>query len=225
MKLHASKVSTTSRPVMLFIAEQKIPCEMVDVDILSGEHLKEPFISLNPSKQVPVLDDDGFVLTESSTILKYLAEKTNSPTYPKELKQRARVNEAMDWLNTGFYREYGYHLIYPQLFPHHVRSPEEANKVTVEWGQAQSEAWLGVLQSQFLNKGTRYLCGNEITVADYFGSGIVSVGELIGVNFGKFPKVAAWLDNLRALPAWGSVYDVFAGFVASVKDKPFVTIR
>jgi len=48
---------------------------------------------------------------------------------------------------------------------------------------------------------------------------------LIGVNFGKFPKVAAWLDNLRALPAWGSVYDVFAGFVQSVKDKPFVTIR
>jgi glutathione S-transferase len=31
------------------------------------------------------------------------------------LKQRARVNEIMDWLNTNFYREWGYGLCYPYL--------------------------------------------------------------------------------------------------------------
>ena len=40
---------------------------------------------------MPVLVDDGFRLTESSAILKYLADRCDSPAYPKDLKERARV--------------------------------------------------------------------------------------------------------------------------------------
>jgi glutathione S-transferase len=36
-----------------------------------------------------MLDDDGFRLTESSAILKYLADKYDLPSYPKDLKKRA----------------------------------------------------------------------------------------------------------------------------------------
>ncbi|MEE8436390.1 MAG: glutathione S-transferase family protein, partial [bacterium] len=86
---------------------------------MTGEHMREPYSKLNPNKQVPTLVAGDFVLTESSTILKYLADKSDSAAYPKELKARAKVNEMMDWFNTGFYREYGYHLIYPQVYPHH----------------------------------------------------------------------------------------------------------
>ena len=224
MKLHAHKVSTTSRPVLLFIEDQGIACDFVVVDLMSGEHVQEPFTRLNPSKQVPVLDDDGFVLTESSTILKYLADKHDSPTYPKGLKERARVNEAMDWLNTGFYREYGYHLIYPQVYPHHVREPEDANRVTVQWGQAQAQGWLGILDSHWLGDGRPYLCGAERTIADYFGAGLLSAGDLIGVNYRTFPNVAAWLERMQALPAWEKVNDVHNGFAQSLQGKSFVSI-
>ena len=54
----------------------------------------------------------------------------------KGVRTRARVNELMDWFNTGFYREYGYHLVYPQLFPQHKRPSEEAHHATIEWGKA-----------------------------------------------------------------------------------------
>ena len=73
-----------------------------------------------------MLEDGDFRLTESSAILKYLADKVDSPAYPKDLKKRARVNEMMDWLNTGFYRDFGYGLVYPQIFPHHKRPSDEA---------------------------------------------------------------------------------------------------
>jgi len=46
---------------------------------MTGAHFQEPYASLNPSKLVPMLDDDGFKLTESSAILKYLARNSISP--------------------------------------------------------------------------------------------------------------------------------------------------
>ena len=140
MKLYMHPVSMTSRPVRLYIAEKKIPCEEQVVDLMVGEHLKEPYSTLNPNKLVPVLEDDGLRLTESSAILKYLAEKQNLPEYPKELKARAKVNELMDWFNTNFYRDFGYGMAYPQIFAHHKRPTDDVQSATVAWG-TQLIAW------------------------------------------------------------------------------------
>ncbi len=160
MKLHFHPGSTTSRTIMLFCAEAKIDYEPVVVDIMTGAHHQEPFVSLNPSRQVPVLEDGDFVLTESSAILKYLADKVDSPAYPKDLKKRARVNERMDWLNTNYYREWGYHLIYPQVFPHHVREPAAGQEATIAWGKVKSEEWLKLLDEHVIGDHA-YLCGDR----------------------------------------------------------------
>ena len=144
MKLYMHPVSMTSRPVRLFIAEHNIPVEEVTVDLMKGDHYKPPFTTINPNRQVPVLEDEGFRLTESSAILKYLADKANSPAYPKDLKQRAKVNEMMDWLNTQFYREYGYGFIYPQIFPQiHKRPTEAAQQVAVDLVRRGGKVVLG----------------------------------------------------------------------------------
>src|SRR4030081_868586 len=87
MKLYMHPASTTSRTVALFVADNNLPVEFQVVDLFTGEHAREPYASINPNKMIPVLDDDGFVLSESSAILKYLAEKFNSPAYPKDLQQ------------------------------------------------------------------------------------------------------------------------------------------
>src|SRR5882724_2154840 len=110
MKLYMHPVSMTSRPVRLFIAESGIKADEQTIDLMTGEHYKEPFVAVNPNRQVPVLEDGDFRLTESSAILKYLADKVNSPAYPKDLKQRAKVNEVMDWINSNFYRDWAYGL-------------------------------------------------------------------------------------------------------------------
>ncbi len=137
MKLYMHPVSTACRPVRLFMADNKIDCEEELVDLMKGAHHQEPFASLNPNRLVPMLVDGDLKLTESSAILKYLADKIGSPTYPKELKQRAKVNEAMDWINSNFYRDWGYGLAYPQLFPHHKRRSDEAHAAHRRVGQEE----------------------------------------------------------------------------------------
>lgn len=135
MKLYYSPVSTASRPILMFIADNNINVDLQLVDLMSGEHVKPPYIAMNPTGLVPMLEDGDFRLTESSAILKYLADKVGSPAYPKDLRQRARVNERMDWLNTQFYRDFGYGLVYPQLFPHHKRPTDDQQSGVIAWGK------------------------------------------------------------------------------------------
>jgi len=224
MKLYMHPVSMTSRPVRLFIAESGIPMDEQVVDLFTGEHYKEEYSKLNPNRLVPMLEDGDLRLTESSAILKYLADKVNSPAYPKDLKQRAKVNEMMDWLNTNFYREYAYNLIYPQLFPHMKRRSDEAHAATLEWGKEQSKRWLQVLNDHYIGPSNQYLTGNTITIADYFGAGLVTLGELIGCDLKAYPNISRWLGNMKKLKTWPQVNEVFDGLKKQLEGQNFVRL-
>jgi glutathione S-transferase len=130
----------------------------------------------------------------------------------------------MDWINSNFYRDWGYNLCYPQLFPHLKRRSDEAQAATLEFGRDNAKRWLSLLDSYWLGPNKAYLCGNDITIADYFGSGIVTLGEAIGVDFSPYPNVARWLDRMKALPSWSEVNEVFYGLVGSLKGQKFVTL-
>ena len=223
MKLYYHPASTTSRPILLFVAENGIALDMQVVDIFTGEHHKSPYEAINPNRLVPVLEDGDFRLTESSAILKYLADKIGSPAYPKDLKKRAKVDEMMDWLNTQFYRDWAYGLCYPQLFPHHKRRSDEAHAGTIEWGQKNSQNWLKLLNDHWIGPKP-YLCGDQVTIADYFGAGIVTLGEIIGCDFAPYPNIQRWLANMKKLPSWGSVNQEFYGLREMVKGQNFVRV-
>jgi len=139
------------------------------------------------------------------------------------LKARARVNEVMDWFNSQFYRDYGYGLIYPQLFPALKRESEETQKSTVKWGKEGTERWLKVLNDHIIGSN-KYLCGNEVTVADYFGLAIIQVGEVIRCNLKAYPNIARWLDLMKSRPTYAKTYEAIHGFAEQVKAMPFVAI-
>src|SRR5262249_42924976 len=132
MKLYVDPVSTTCRPLLLLMAESGTPYELVFVDLFNGEHMKPDYAAINPNRAVPALQDEDFLLTESSAILKYIADKIGSPTYPKDPKKRAKINSMMDWLNTGFYRDFGYGFVYQQIFPHMKHADETIQKAMVD---------------------------------------------------------------------------------------------
>jgi glutathione S-transferase len=224
MKLFMHPVSMTSRPVRLFIAENGIDVDEQVVDLMAGEHYQEAFTSINPSRQVPVLEDGDLRLTESSAILKYLADKIDSPAYPKALKQRAKVNEMMDWFNTTFYRDYAYGWIYPQLFAHHRRPTEEVQRATIAWGKEKAKERLQILNDHWLGQGKPYLCGEAITIADYFGACLLTLGEVIRCNFKAYPNIERWLANMKRLPSWPKVNEALYGYAEAVKGQTFDAI-
>jgi glutathione S-transferase len=219
MQLYVNRAATTSRAVLAFCKATGLALDVRDVDIMQGEQHQPAFAALNPNRLVPVLVDGDFVLTESSAILRYLADKSDSPLYPKDLRLRARVDELIAWFEANFYKDFGFHYAYPQVLPHHARSSEEATRGTIEWGREKSRAWLVVLDQHFLAASTAYLTGGTLTIADFFGASILSLGELVGCSFEPYPNVRRWYENTTSHPAWIEINGPFQGFAAAMARK------
>lgn len=209
MKLYYDPMSTTSRPVTLFLLDHDIPVELEVIELFADQHHSAEYARVNPNQIVPFLVDGDFGLGESSAILKYLAEKTGSPAYPSELKARARVNAAMDWFNTQLRRDFNMCLVYPQVLP-----PGHVPDVDTGWGLEASRRWLTVLDRHMIGD-RRYVCGDEITLADYLGIAYVTLAELIAFDYSPWPNVARWIARMKTRPGWAAANAGFNGWIAS----------
>ncbi len=224
MKLYYHPTSTTSRSVQMFALDQGIAMDYELVDLFTGAQQLPEYKRVNPSAMVPTLVDGDFTLTESSAILKYLADQSGSAAYPKELKARARVNEHMDWFNANFNRDFGYGVVYLQVFPHHKRPNDDCHSGTLDWGRNNSARWFKILDENLIGPKNAHVGGNALTIADYLGIEMVAIGDLIGCEFAPYPNVQRWIRNMKALKNWGKVHEAINGFAASLKGKSFATV-
>jgi len=215
LRLYYEPAATTCRPVMLFADEAGIALDHVHVDIFAGEHAAPDFAAINPNRAVPVLDHDGFRLTECSAILKYLAELCGSPAYPSAPRARAGVNQMMDWFISGFSQDYCYGLVYAQVLPEYRRA-EPVHGAELARFRVRAARRLAVLDGWI--GANAFLCGEQITLADYLGGAFVSLGELIEFDFSPYPNVSRWLDALQRRPSWDAVHSGFYGWRSATRE-------
>lgn len=213
MKLYYNPASTVCRPIVQFLLEHDLSVELVPVDMMKGEHKSAWFLAINPNGAVPAFEDGDLRIPESAAILRYLATVAGSPAYPSEPKARARVDAALDWFNTGFYKDYGYGVVYPQVLPHF--RPYQAAEVMAMHAD-KAHARLQVLNDHML--GDRdWVAGDAPTIADFFGAALVSLGEMIDYDLSAYPNVSRWLDAVQARPSWAEANEAFNGWCAMLK--------
>lgn len=223
MKLYYHPASTTCRPIMLLAAAEKLEIEYHVIDLFSGEHCQPAFTAINPNQAVPYLEDGDFRLAESSAILKYLADKQKSPAYPSDLRERARVNERMDWFNTGLYRDLGYGLVYPQVIESYRYADHGVQSAVLAQAREKVKKWLTILDEHLIGSKNAYVCGAKLTIADFLGVCMITLGEVIRLDYSAYPNMSRWLANIKAIPYWDDVNDAFyTYFVDPHKDTQFL---
>ena len=104
------------------------------------------------------------------------------------------------------------------------RSSDAVQAGTLEWGKQRTAAWLKILDESLLGPKKQYLCGDSITLADYMGAEMLTVGELVRCSYASYPNTDRWLRNMKKLKSWPKVHEVIDGFAASLKDKSFVGV-
>ena len=103
-------------------------------------------------------------------------------------------------------------------YQHHKRPHEEYRPAPspgaerARGGSRSERLWLGP------NSST---CADQITIADYFGGCLATLGEVIRCEFSAYPNVERWLNNLRKLKSWNKVNEAHYGYQNAVKEQPF----
>lgn len=224
MKLYFHPASTTSRSIMLFAADNRIALDYQLVDLLTGANTKPEFLTINPNGQVPVYEDGEFRLGESSAILKYLADSIQSPSYPSNLRQRARVNERMDWFNTSLSRELCYGFIYPQFLPNHRRPDAYVQGQSLAWHRPHAVRYLDILDKELIGPNP-YVCGERISIADYLGIAMVSLGETLRLDYSAWKNLSRWIERMKDRQSWPVVNEGFYNYlVRPLATSPFQTL-
>lgn len=149
------------------------------------------FLALNPNAQIPVLLDDGFVLWESNSILRYLANAYGGEwLYPQGARERARVDQWLDWQAAELNPSWGY------TFHSLVRNnPDYQDPAALAEGKQRWIATMGILDQQLERTGA-FVSGEAFSLAD-IAIGL-SVNRWFGTPFDRpaLPAVNAYAARL-----------------------------
>lgn len=154
---------------------------------------------INPFKQVPTIDDNGFILTESGAILLYLAEKSGK-LIPKDLQGRAQVTR---WLITALNNIEPFTL--PVLFAD-LQGADSPHGKLRSWNVEILARFFGPLEKLF--KTQPFVTGSEFTVADIILTGVlreIRKNEVLS----KYPNLEKYRLRCEERPAFAKVLNAY----------------
>ncbi|HEX7410466.1 MAG TPA: glutathione S-transferase family protein [Candidatus Binatia bacterium] len=192
-KLYYHPFSTFARRVRIALIEKSIPAELVEVDMVARAHRAPAYLALNPYGRVPTLEEDGFVLYESTAILEYLeATHPTPPLVPAEPRGRALVAMHMKLCDLQLARQTGT-IIFPKRFLPKERWNEEA----MAQAKKEIDKHLEVLENQL--KGKEYLVADRYSLVEVCYTPFVEFFPLVEVT--PPPAVAAWTARMLERPS------------------------
>ncbi len=192
LKIYGSDLSAPAIKVRFAANALGLKYEYLKVDLRAGENRKSEFLKLHPAGKVPVIDDDGFILFESNTIIRYLADKNNSALYPKGLIQRALVDQ---WIDFGSMHVGGAlsKVVYNRVFAPLRNIPVDEN--SLKEGLQFLDRFLPVVEQQF--RKIQYLAADRMTLADINLLALLDPAEVAGIDLSKYPNLTKWRTALK----------------------------
>jgi glutathione S-transferase len=174
---------------MLFVdAYCKDQVDFKVCDILKGEQMTEEFLAINPNHQIPTLQVGKEGISESNTILRFLANTYKPELYPSDPLAQAKVDMVLDYISSTFYPTCcpGLGYMYVGYAPMNEETRAANEKKMMEEIMPRFEALLAK---------QAYLGGDSLSIADFcylglapFLAGNKALGEAVKVD-GKFPKI------------------------------------
>ena len=192
--------SVNVKKALWCIEELGLPYERTDAGLQFGVVNTPEYRRMNPMGLVPTIEDDGFVVWESHTIVRYLADKYGKGVLrPMDLEPRTIANQWMDWAFT-------FQAGVRDAFWNLIRTPpEKRDAKAIEASRVKSAQLAAILDGALAGK---------LYVAGSFSMGDIPIGAEVQrwirlpLERPKLPHLEAWFDRLCARPAFKKNVDI-----------------
>lgn len=171
------------------------------VDFFNGETRGDAFRTINPMGEVPVLEHQGRVLTQSGVILDYLAQQLGEfgPTNEDE-----RL-EILRWLLFDNHKLTSNIATYRFL----LRFAKTGETPVTEFLEGRMLSALKVLSNHLSTHS--FVVAERPTIADISLCGYLFFQDEYGVDWADYPGIGGWLKRLQGLQGWVHPYELMPG--------------
>jgi glutathione S-transferase len=198
IKLYTFPPSTNSRKVRIALLEKGLEFERINIDLTKREQKNPEYLKIHPFGQVPALDDEGFIIYDSTVINEYLEDEYPYPALmPKDSEGRARARLLEDFRDTRF-NPYFVHLM------QEIRKPEGERD-----GQRIDSARGEIIKS--FDRIERELNGKEYLVGSFSLADIAFMSNVelldrfaIPIDPGTYKRSVEWIARLKARPSFAA---------------------
>jgi glutathione S-transferase len=196
LKIIGRSNSSNVQKVLWCCAELGLDFEREDAGREFGRNDTPEFLAMNPNGLVPVIEDDGCVLWESNTIVRYLAAGHGKGTlYPDDLKRRASAERWMDWQLSVLGRAF------TPIFHGLVRDPpEKRDHARIAAARDDVESKLEMLD-RYLGE-TAFVAGDALTIGDIPVGIYAYRWYQFDIERKTLPNLERWYAALSERPAF-----------------------
>jgi glutathione S-transferase len=204
--LYDYELSGNCYKLRLFMNMLGLDYQKVGIEFFPGkEHKSDDFLALNPLGQLPVLDDDGFVLRDAQAILSYLAARYDASGHWYPTDNAQSLGEVNMWLAfadgiTGTASAARLHDL--------LRYELDADKA-----RAGAHLLFRVLDEQLWfseRENAGWICrGDHPTIADIACFPYVMLSDEGGISLIDYPALRRWTDRIKRLPGFIVMSGVF----------------
>ena len=200
MKVYGALLSPFVRKVVVAAEEKGMAYELVPA---SPGGADPAFLAASPFGKIPAIDDDGFLLADSSAIIHYMEAKQPAPALlPADPKVRGKAVWFDEFADTLYMTSGGKVLFNRLVAPLLLKLPYD-EAIAVQ-GEAELPRICDYLESVAPAQG--WLAG-EFTIGDIAVASIIRSMSYVGhgPNAGRYPATAAWYARVTARAAWQRV--------------------
>ena len=211
--LHAFAESGNAYKAALALTLAGVPWEERVVDFFAGEARGPEFRKLNPMGEVPVLEAEGLILTQSGVIQDWVMDETGKLCGDGS---RATRREILRW--TIFDNQKVSGTAGPLRFLMNFVPEEKRPQEVIGFLSGRLKAALQVLEGELSTRD--WLVGDSLTCADLSCCGYLYYPEPFGFERAAYPAIDAWLNRIAATPGWAHPYEMMTRvFPARAEDR------
>jgi len=197
IKLYTFPPSTNSRKVRIALLEKGLEFERINVDLSKREQKQPEYLKIHPYGQVPALDDEGFVVYDSTVINEYLEDEyPYPPLMPKDSEGRARARMMEDFRDTHF-NPPCVKIIYE------MRKPE-GERVADVIATAKADINKCFDRIERALQGKEYLAGSFSLADIAFMANFDLLDRFQIAVDPKYTNTTAWITRLKARPSFAA---------------------
>jgi glutathione S-transferase len=197
IKIWGRNTSSNVQKVMWAIGEIGLEHQRIDVGGPFGKNREAAYLAMNPNGLVPTLEEeDGFLLWESNSIVRYLAAKHRSTMLePADLRIRARASAWMDWQLS---------VLAPAITPGFIglirTPPEKRNQAAIDESKRKTIAAFALLDAE-LDKHA-YVAGDAFSYGDIPAAVMANRYRQIVPERPTLSNFERWYGAIAARPAF-----------------------